>query len=131
MIALDQLRVHAGGFSLDGVSLHVAEGEVLAILGNLNVTPDAYRQRGFSGLVEVPVAERAAGADAADAFEQATEGRFAAVAELLGNTRHGLLPIAQELFCHADAPLRDVLHRRHLHQLGEAFGKRGARHAGQ
>ncbi|MGO9832418.1 MAG: hypothetical protein ACLPJH_20020 [Myxococcaceae bacterium] len=33
--------------------------EVLAILGNLNVSPDAYRQRGFSGLVEVPVAERA------------------------------------------------------------------------
>jgi hypothetical protein len=34
--------------------------EVLGILGNLNLTPDAYRQRGFSGLVEVPVAERAA-----------------------------------------------------------------------
>lgn len=33
--------------------------EVLAILGNLNLTPDAYRQRGFSGLVEVPVADRA------------------------------------------------------------------------
>ncbi|MGO9064219.1 MAG: hypothetical protein ACLPM8_05840 [Myxococcaceae bacterium] len=33
--------------------------EVLAILGNLNISPDAYRQRGFSGLVEVPVAERA------------------------------------------------------------------------
>lgn len=33
--------------------------EVLAILGNLNVSPDAYRQRGFSGLVELPVAERA------------------------------------------------------------------------
>jgi hypothetical protein len=33
--------------------------EVLAIVGNLNLTPDAYRQRGFSGLVEVPVADRA------------------------------------------------------------------------
>ncbi len=33
--------------------------EVLAILGNLNISPDAFRQRGFSGLVEVPVAERA------------------------------------------------------------------------
>ncbi len=33
--------------------------EVLAILGNLNISPDGYRQRGFSGLVEVPVAERA------------------------------------------------------------------------
>jgi len=33
--------------------------EVMAILGNLNISPDAYRQRGFSGLVEVPVAERA------------------------------------------------------------------------
>jgi hypothetical protein len=34
--------------------------EVMAILGNLNISPDAYRQRGFSGLVEVPVAPRAA-----------------------------------------------------------------------
>jgi hypothetical protein len=33
--------------------------EVMAILGNLNISPDAYRQRGFSGLVEVPVAPRA------------------------------------------------------------------------
>jgi hypothetical protein len=33
--------------------------EVLGILGNLDVSPDGYRQRGFSGLVEVPVAERA------------------------------------------------------------------------
>src|SRR5450631_2727222 len=33
--------------------------EVMAILGNLNISPDAYRQRGFSGLVEVPVAKRA------------------------------------------------------------------------
>jgi hypothetical protein len=33
--------------------------EVMGILGNLNLTPDAYRQRGFSGLLEVPVAERA------------------------------------------------------------------------
>jgi hypothetical protein len=33
--------------------------EVELILGNLNVSPDGYRQRGFSGLVEVPVAERA------------------------------------------------------------------------
>ncbi len=33
--------------------------EVLVILGNLNVSPDAYRQRGFSGLLEVPVAPRA------------------------------------------------------------------------
>jgi hypothetical protein len=32
--------------------------EVMAILGNLNISPDAYRQRGFSGLVEVPVATR-------------------------------------------------------------------------
>ncbi len=32
--------------------------EVEAIVGNLNISPDAYRQRGFSGLVEVPVAER-------------------------------------------------------------------------
>ncbi len=33
--------------------------EVMGIVGNFNVSPDAYRQRGFSGLVEVPVAERA------------------------------------------------------------------------
>ena len=33
--------------------------EVMGIVGNINVSPDAYRQRGFSGLVEVPVAERA------------------------------------------------------------------------
>jgi hypothetical protein len=33
--------------------------EVLALFGNLNVSPDSYRERGFSGLVEVPVAERA------------------------------------------------------------------------
>jgi hypothetical protein len=33
--------------------------EVLALLGNLNVSPDSYRERGLSGLVEVPVAERA------------------------------------------------------------------------
>jgi len=33
--------------------------EAMAILGNLNISPDAYRQRGFSGLVEVAVAERA------------------------------------------------------------------------
>jgi hypothetical protein len=47
------------GFSVAFDNGHV-RSEVLAILGNLNVTPDAYRQRGFSGLVEVPVAERAA-----------------------------------------------------------------------
>ena len=33
--------------------------EVMGIVGNLEVSPDAYRQRGFSGLVEVPIAERA------------------------------------------------------------------------
>jgi hypothetical protein len=33
--------------------------EVMGIVGNLAVSPDAYRQRGFSGLVEVPVADRA------------------------------------------------------------------------
>ncbi len=33
--------------------------EVMAIVGNYNISPDAYRQRGFSGLVEVPIAERA------------------------------------------------------------------------
>jgi hypothetical protein len=32
--------------------------EVLLMLGNLNVQPDSYRQRGITGLVEVPVAER-------------------------------------------------------------------------
>ncbi|HXX30477.1 MAG TPA: hypothetical protein VEJ89_07150 [Myxococcaceae bacterium] len=32
--------------------------EVLLMLGNLNVSPDSYRERGLSGLVEVPVAER-------------------------------------------------------------------------
>jgi hypothetical protein len=46
------------GFSVAFDNGHVRT-EVLAILGNLNITPDAYRQRGFSGLVEVPVAERA------------------------------------------------------------------------
>lgn len=46
------------GFSVAFDNGHV-RSEVLAILGNLNTTPDAYRQRGFSGLVEVPVAERA------------------------------------------------------------------------
>jgi hypothetical protein len=45
------------GLSLAFDNGHVRT-EVLAILGNLNVKPDAYRQRGFSGLVEVPVAER-------------------------------------------------------------------------
>jgi len=33
--------------------------EVMGIVGNLSISPDAYRQRGFSGLVEVPIAERA------------------------------------------------------------------------
>jgi hypothetical protein len=33
--------------------------EVMAILGNLNISPDSYRERGFSGLVEVPMAKRA------------------------------------------------------------------------
>jgi len=33
--------------------------EVMALLGNLNVKPDSFRQRGVSGLVEIPVAERA------------------------------------------------------------------------
>jgi hypothetical protein len=46
-----------------GISLAFDNGhvrtEVMAILGNLNISPDAYRQRGFSGLVEVPVAPRA------------------------------------------------------------------------
>ena len=46
------------GFSVAFDNGHV-RSEVLAILGNLNISPDGYRQRGFSGLVEVPVAERA------------------------------------------------------------------------
>jgi hypothetical protein len=46
------------GFSVSFDNGHVRT-EVLAILGNLNISPDGYRQRGFSGLVEVPVAERA------------------------------------------------------------------------
>jgi hypothetical protein len=33
--------------------------EVMGIVGNYNISPDAYRQRGFSGLLEVPIAERA------------------------------------------------------------------------
>ena len=32
--------------------------EIMAMFGNLNVSPDSYRERGLSGLVEVPVAER-------------------------------------------------------------------------
>jgi len=46
------------GFSAAFDNGHVRT-EVMAILGNLNISPDAYRQRGFSGLVEVPVATRA------------------------------------------------------------------------
>jgi hypothetical protein len=46
------------GLSLAFDNGHVRT-EVMAILGNLNISPDAYRQRGFSGLVEVPVATRA------------------------------------------------------------------------
>ena len=46
------------GFSVAFDNGHVRT-EVLAIFGNINLTPDAYRQRGFSGLVEVAVADRA------------------------------------------------------------------------
>jgi hypothetical protein len=46
------------GLSLAFDNGHVRT-EVMAIVGNFNISPDAYRQRGFSGLVEVPVATRA------------------------------------------------------------------------
>jgi hypothetical protein len=47
---------HGLAFSYTGSK---ARGEIMAVLGNYQVNPDAFRERGYSGFIEIPVAQKA------------------------------------------------------------------------
>jgi hypothetical protein len=48
---------HGAALSYNGPAFR---GEIMAIAGNFQLNPDAFRERGYSGYLEVPVAERMA-----------------------------------------------------------------------
>ena len=54
---INDAQQHGIAFAYSGALLR---GEFMAILGNYQISPDAYRERGYSGYIEVAPAERVA-----------------------------------------------------------------------
>jgi hypothetical protein len=54
---INDAQQHGVAFAYSG---ELIRGEVMAILGNYQISPDSYRERGYSGYVEITPAERVA-----------------------------------------------------------------------
>jgi hypothetical protein len=86
--------------------------EVMALLGNLNVKPDSFRQRGASGLVEVVMAERATlglSALVARAGQDSASGGAPVLRQVYGVFSRWAVAEPVVLTAEADVYLHDVL----------------------
>lgn len=86
--------------------------EVMALLGNLNLKPDSFRQRGLAGLVEVPVAEGATlglSALVARAGQDSASGGSPVLRQAYGVFARWAVAEPVVLTAEADVYLHDVL----------------------